>query len=122
MVSEDFGYRTLCVYFHNNRIGCFLFYGNGKYISHRKEVVFGFTSYLEDYKDDHDDLISFILQDKGYITEDELKERIQSIGDYKIGLSERYRYPFHRKKQDVFNTFSKNNDLKNLKTMVRKGG
>jgi len=119
LVSEHFGYRTLCVYFDNNRIGCLLFYGNGKYITHRKEVIFGVTDYFENNQDKHKDFIDFILTNKDYITEDEFKDKLKSIGQYSIGVSEPYRYPFHRKMQDVFNTFSKNNQLKDIRKIVR---
>jgi len=119
LVSEYFEYRTLCIYFDNNWIGCILFYGNGKYITHRKDVMFGVTDYLQEHYDEHSDLIDFILYNKSYITEDEFKNKVNKISQYKIGVSERYRYPFHRKMQDVFNTFSKNNQLIDVRKIVR---
>lgn len=115
---EGFVYRTLCVYFDKNRIGCLLFYGDGKYISHRKDVVFGITEYGELNIFDHMELGLFVIDNKDYITEDELKNMIKSLGDYQVGLSEPYRYPYHTKKQNIFNTFIKNNQLKDIKQII----
>lgn len=115
---DGFVYRTLCVYFDKNRIGCLLFYGDGTYISHRKKVMFAVSPYFEENIFEHIDLGIFFRHDTSYITEQELKDKVMEFGDYRVGLSEPYRYPFHHQKQDIFRTFIKNNDLKDINQIL----
>ena len=111
---NEFGFRTLCVYEDKQLLGCFVYYGDGKYISNRKHVLFGGTEYLEDNVYNYQDLIHLASKKKhDELTEEEFKANL----DYTWGISSAYKYPYHYTMYSVFNTVIKNNDLIDITKM-----
>jgi len=115
-MNNKFHHRTKCVYDDKELLGCFLFYGDGKYISKRKNVLFGATQFLIDNIDSYDDLIKVILNIPDFpIIEDDL---LQVLSNYTLGLSNRYNYPFHKTNQYVFRTILMNNQLTDIREVI----
>ena len=111
---NEFGFRTLCIYDDKQLLGCFVYYGDGKYISNRKHVLFGGTEYLEDNAYNYQDLIYLASKKKhDELTEEAFKSKLP----YTWGSSSPYNYPYHYTMRSVFNTVIKNNDLIDITKM-----
>lgn len=113
---KKFHHRTKCVYDNKTLLGCFLFYGDGKYISKRKRILFGASKFLIDHIDNYNDLINVTKNATEFpIVEEKMS---QMLPNYYIGVSEPYRYPYHKTNQYVFRTVLKNNDLIDIRTVL----
>lgn len=111
---NEFGFRTICMYDDENLLGCFVYYGDGKYITNRKRMLFGGSEYLQENLDKYRSIIPLAVQPKhDELTEDAFKSKFE----YSFGVSTPYTYPYHYTMRSVFNTVIKNNDLIDITKM-----
>ena len=108
-----FDYRVLCAYDNKELIGCFLLYGDGKYIDRSRKIYFGHAKDLDERYDLFLTNARYSLENKKIVTESKLKE-VVSDGNIRYGVSTEFGYKYLKRPSSIFNTILRNNDLVNI--------